>query len=60
MEFIIGLVIGVVGGALGAFFWMRANKKKALELINADLAAKIDELKKDASDEVKKALDKLK
>jgi len=59
MSFIIGLIIGVVAGALGAFFWMRANKKKALELLNSDFNAKIDELKKNASDEVKKALDKL-
>jgi hypothetical protein len=58
--FIIWLIIGAVGGAAGVFFWMRANKSKAIELLNADLEAKIDELKKDASDEVKDVLDKLK
>ena len=60
MEFILGLAIGAVGGAVALFFIMRNNKSKAIEYLNADLAAKIDELKKDASDEVKDVLDKLK
>lgn len=60
MEFIIGLIIGVVGGALGLFLVMRNNKGKAIELLNADLEAKINQLKRNATDEVKEALDKLK
>jgi uncharacterized membrane-anchored protein YhcB (DUF1043 family) len=71
MSFIIGLIIGLIAGALGLFFWARSNKKKAVELLNADFAAKIDELKDkvenefdelqdDVKDKLKDLLDKLK
>ena len=49
---ILCLLIGALAGAGGLFVWARYNKNKAINLLNMDFEAKVDELKDKANEEL--------